>query len=223
VRVSAIVPALNEAMTIERTLKSLQAIRSEGGEIIVVDGGSEDETSKLAAAWADKVIRSSKGRARQMNAGAAVASGDLLFFVHADTLFSQTLTNDLIDRVSVKQSWGFFPVILSGQHWLFRVIERMMNWRSRLTSVATGDQAIFVSRALWQELGGYADIPLMEDIEFSKRLRKRAAPQVMPRPITTSSRRWEEYGIAKTIVLMWRLRWKYYRGIDPRELKREYS
>lgn len=222
-KVSVIVPALNEAAAIEGTLRSLQKLRAAGGEIIVVDGGSQDATPLLAAPWVDKLLNSESGRARQMNAGAAVACGDVLLFVHADTGFSDTLADDLIACVETQPHWGFFPVVLSGRHWMFRVIGTLMNWRSRLTSVATGDQGIFVSRVLWRRLGGYAEVPLMEDIELSKRLRQIASPRIMPRSLTTSSRRWEEFGIFRTVVLMWRLRWKYFRGADPQDLKREYS
>lgn len=220
--ISVIVPAFNEALSIERTLKSLQQFRALGGEIIVVDGGSDDATPRLATALADKVIDANKGRARQMNAGAAAARGDILLFVHADTLFSDALVEDLSGLYSQPFGWGFFPVVLSGRHWMFRIIATLMNWRSRITSVATGDQAIFVTRALWQQSGGFADIALMEDVELSKRLRQITPPRVMPRPLTTSSRRWEEYGIFRTVVLMWRLRWKYFRGADPVDLKRDY-
>lgn len=219
---SIIIPLLNEAALIQPALQALQGLRSAGVELIVVDGGSDDQSMALAAGLADKILQVGKGRARQMNAGAAQARGNTLLFLHIDTrinlpvdqlavLFQQNLTG-----------WGFFPVRLSGNHKLLRVIERAMNLRSKLTSIATGDQCLYIQRALFTQLGGFADIALMEDIALCKRLRKYARPRLMPLTVMTSSRKWEQQGIVKTVFLMWRLRLAYFLGARPGQLAKTY-
>ena len=222
-KLSIIIPVLNEANVLESNLKKLQWLRQLGHEVIVVDGGSQDHSAILAGPLADQVLSSSSGRALQMNEGAKSAVGDIFLFLHVDTL----LPNDGADAVfaSIAQQgagWGRFDVRLSGQHILFRIIERMMNWRSRLTGVATGDQAIFVSKDLFEKTGGFPDIPLMEDVELSHRLKKISKPFCLPQKVVTSSRRWEQGGIFKTIRLMWRLRLAYWLGSDPARLARQY-
>lgn len=222
---SIVIPTFNEAQVIGSTLLPLQAFRERGAiEIILSDGGSHDQTREIAKPLVDKIVNQVKGRSAQMNVGAGCSSGDLLLFLHADTQlptsFFQNLPN-LTERdrnTGDRFMWGFFPVRLSGEHSMLRVIEWFMNQRSRLTSVATGDQAIFVSRALWLQLQGFQNIPLMEDVEFSKRARQYASPIVQSEPLVTSSRRWEEKGVFKTMFLMWRLRWMYFRGISPEKL-----
>jgi rSAM/selenodomain-associated transferase 2 len=190
--------------------------------VIVVDGGSRDETASLAEPWVDHYLYSSPGRAQQMNAGATQASGDCLMFLHADTLLPDHFFDALIDVLHGSMQWGFFPVRLSGRHWLLRWVERGMNLRSRLTSVATGDQAIWLSRCLWKRLEGFKCIALMEDIELSKRMREVVKPHVASQPLCTSSRRWESQGVVSTILLMWRLRLMYFLGISPSVLVRRY-
>lgn len=224
--ISIVIPTFNEADTIEGTLRPLQKYRRCADiEIILSDGDSHDLTREVVQPLVDVCINETKGRARQMNAGASMARGELLLFLHADTVlpdgFCAALTDQLCEH-SGRLLWGFYPVRLSGKHRLLRVVERLMNCRSRLTSIATGDQGIYVSKDLWAQLEGFSDIPLMEDIDLSRRLRRLARPVVQGEPLSTSSRRWESRGIIKTIVLMWRLRWLYFRGVNPSELVKLY-
>lgn len=220
--ISVIIPALNEATTLKETLMPLQHWRKSGHEIILVDGGSEDDSQAIAAPLVDVVLESEKGRAKQMNAGARVANGEILLFLHADTHLPDG-ADDMVQLALVRHRWGRFDVRLSGSHWLLRVVEHMMNWRSRMTGIATGDQALFLERMLFNELGGFPELPLMEDIALSKRLRQQVGrPACLKSPLTTSSRRWEENGILRTILLMWRLRLAYFLGISPHYLARQY-
>lgn len=221
-RISVIIPALNEATTLKETLMPLQRWRKSGHEIILVDGGSEDDSQLIAAPLVDVVLESEKGRAQQMNAGARVANGEVLLFLHADTRLPES-ADEMVLLALVRHRWGRFDVRLSGRHWLLRVVEYMMNWRSRMTGIATGDQALFLERILFNELGGFPELPLMEDIALSKRLRQKVGrPACLKSPLTTSSRRWEENGILRTILLMWRLRLAYFLGISPHYLARQY-
>ena len=219
-RLSFIIPVRNEAANIVATLAPLQALRGEL-ELILVDGGSSDDTVALAAPLVDQLIQSAPGRATQMNAGAAIAQGEWLLFLHADT---QLPTNflELLPAADAASQWGRFDVRLSPSSPMLRVVAWMMNWRSRLTGVCTGDQAIFVRRALFEQVGGYAPIPLMEDIELSKRLRRRGRPLCLHERLTTSSRRWQQNGTLRTIVLMWWLRWRYWRGAPVEKLAQRY-
>jgi rSAM/selenodomain-associated transferase 2 len=214
-------PVLNEAEGVVACLTPLQRLREQGHEIILADGGSEDDTVGLAQSLVDKVIASPKGRARQMNAAAAKASGELLLFLHADTLLPKNAEVELQAAMKT-QLWGRFDVSLSGSAGLLRVIERMMNLRSRLSGIATGDQAIFVRRDIFQQQGGFDDIPLMEDVALSKKLKRLSSPFCSRLRVVTSSRRWEEYGLWRTIFLMWRLRWAYFRGVSPDQLVSRY-
>jgi len=220
---SIIIPVLNEAASIDQFLQELTTINDSNVEIIVVDGGSSDQTESLVAKHNVMLVNSPRGRARQMNAGAIMASGDVLLFAHSDTKFS-SVTEQLIAIRSANQvnSWGFFKVKLSGQHWMYRIIELMMNIRSQNTGVATGDQCIFVNSELFKKLEGYKDIPLMEDVELSKRLRSISRPCIIKDVVTTSSRRWEKNGILPTILLMWRLRFLFFIGVSPSQLAKEY-
>jgi rSAM/selenodomain-associated transferase 2 len=222
-RISVVIPALNEAEQIVSTLRALQPLRGRGHEVIVVDGGSSDGTGELAAALADSVVRAERGRARQMNAGAAAAAGEVILFLHADTVLPDGADRLILEGLArTGRGWGRFDVRLSGRHPLLVITGPLFSFRSRLTGVATGDQAIFVRRDWFEQAGGYADIPLMEDLALSRVLKRRGRPLCLWQRATTSSRRWEERGIVRTILLMWRLRLAYYMGADPRELAQRY-
>jgi rSAM/selenodomain-associated transferase 2 len=219
-KLSIIVPVYNEAPTIVSFLQQLRPWR-ELAEIIVVDGGSADATAQLASTACDRVLHNATGRAAQMNLGAAQAQSDYLLFLHCDTQLRGSPA-DFSRRLAALPCWGFFRVALSGKDYRLRLIEQAMNLRSSLTRVATGDQGIFVRRCVWLELGGYAEIPLMEDVELSKRLRRLSAPEIVSPGVITSSRRWEHYGVWATVFKMWRLRLAYWLGADPRRLARIY-
>ncbi|MCW5634239.1 MAG: TIGR04283 family arsenosugar biosynthesis glycosyltransferase [Rubrivivax sp.] len=222
-RLSIIVPALDEAAGIGAALAALAPLRARGAEVIVVDGGSSDGTVALAtAAGADRVLVAERGRARQMNAGAAVAHGDWLLFLHADTRLPDRADEALAAASERGARWGRFDVVIDGRPRLLRLVAALMNRRSRLTGIATGDQAIFVERMLFAEVGGYPDQPLMEDIELSRRLRALAAPACLHERVVTSGRRWEQRGPWRTVFLMWWLRWRYWRGESPQRLAEEY-
>ncbi|GGY71195.1 TIGR04283 family arsenosugar biosynthesis glycosyltransferase [Marinobacter zhanjiangensis] len=220
--VSIIVPVLNESASIVPALERLSALRDAGAEVIVVDGGSADDTVALATPLCDRVVDSDRGRALQMNRGAAEATGEVLLFLHADTVLPEGADQALEAFRPSNHAWGRFDVRLSGTRPLFRLIAFMMNLRSRLTGIATGDQGIFVRRSLFEDLGGYRELPLMEDVELCRRLRRVSRPFCIGTPVITDSRRWEQLGAWHTIVLMWRLRWRYWRGGDPAELARAY-
>jgi rSAM/selenodomain-associated transferase 2 len=223
VPLSIIIPTLNEAEAIGGSLAALQPLRARGCEVIVADGGSADETVALARPQADAVVRSGPGRARQQNAGAAAANGEVLLFLHADTRLpadADVLIADGLRRTG--RGWGRFDVRLTGRHPLLRVIERMMGIRSRLSGIATGDQAIFVRRDWLRAVGGFPEVPLMEDVALSKALKRLGPPLCLRETVTTSSRRWEQRGVWRTMVLMWRLRLDYWLGADPARLADRY-
>lgn len=221
-RLSLVVPALNEAAGIAAALQALAPLRAGGHEVIVVDGGSSDSTAALAAPHADRVITSQRGRAVQMNAGAALAQGDWLLFLHADTRLPPAAEAALQRAARQGACWGRFDVLIDGRSAWLPLIATLMNLRSRLAAIATGDQAIFVETALFRRLGGYAALPLMEDIELSRRLRAVARPACLRERVLTSGRRWESRGVWRTVWLMWRLRWRYWRGTPADELARAY-
>lgn len=221
---SIIVPTLNEAGGIAAALQRLAALRQRGAEVIVADGGSEDDTVAVARPLASRVTSAPRGRASQMNAGAALASGSVLLFLHADTTLPQDADSLIaIALADPRHVWGRFDVRIEDRHPILAVVAVMMNLRSRITGVCTGDQAIFVRRATFTEVGGFPDIALMEDIALSKALRRRSPPACLSQRVTTSGRRWESRGVLRTIVLMWRLRFDYWRGVDPRELAIRYG
>ena len=223
-RLSIIVPAFNEAANIEAALQPLQPMRQRGAEVILVDGGSTDGTRSLAAPRVDCVVDSERGRAMQMNAGARAACGDALLFLHADSLLPED-GDAWIQRALATPGahWGRFDVEIAGAHFMFPVIAWFMNHRSRLSGIATGDQGIFVTRGAFDEMGGFADQPLMEDVEFCNRMRARSRPVcVHGATITTSGRRWQQHGIWNTILLMWRLRLYYHCGASPHTMHRAY-
>jgi len=220
---SIIMPVLNEAAGIEAVLSALAPLRARGVEVIVVDGGSRDNTSACAGRLADRVMTAPRGRSVQMNAGAAAATGEVLLFLHADTQLpdlADILVLDGLDRSG--RCWGRFDVQFDRGHRL-RLVAMMMNWRSRLTGIATGDQAIFATRAAFEAAGGYPPIALMEDIALSARLRKIGRPLCLNARVTTSGRRWRERGTIRTILLMWGLRLRYFLGADPRRLAQAYD
>ncbi|HED15785.1 MAG TPA: glycosyltransferase [Gammaproteobacteria bacterium] len=223
VSLSIIIPCLNEATHISATLAVLQALRGKGAEVILVDGGSADHTLQLAEGYVDTVNQSPPGRAVQMNAGAELARGHLYWFLHADTVPDADALVRIQDLASNSVSlWGRFRVRFDHPSLIFKCIAWMMNTRSCLTAMATGDQGIFVSRDLFTQVDGYEDIPLMEDIAISKALRKRQRPLCCRQTLSTSSRRWQQAGILRTIVLMWRLRAAYALGADPAQLAQRY-
>ena len=221
-RLSVILPALNEAVCIAAALESLRPLRAAGHEVIVVDGGSGDDTPVRAAPLADRVIHAPRGRARQMNAGAAIADGDALLFLHADTRLPDGAARRVADALG-GHAWGRFDVVIEGRSPWLRVVAALMNWRSRLTGIATGDQAIFVSRAAFDTAGGFPDQPLMEDIELSKRLMRIGLPACLRARVVTSGRRWDSHGAWRTILLMWRLRFDYWRGVPTEQLASRYD
>jgi rSAM/selenodomain-associated transferase 2 len=221
---SIIIPVLNEAGIIVSALSCLQAFRSAGQEIIVVDGGSSDGTPVLSEPLANRVISSPRGRARQMNAGARIASGGILLFLHADTLLPKNSDRLILSGMArTGKKWGRFDVFLSGDHSLFPIIAWLMNLRSRITCIATADQAIFVEKGLFEAVHGFPEIDLMEDIALSKILKRTGKPLCLWHRVLTSSRRWERNGILRTVLQMWLQRLAYFLGVDPRHLARCYN
>lgn len=219
---SIIIPVLNEAEGIVAGLTALLPMRERGVEVIFVDGGSHDDSVDLARPWVDRVVSAPRGRARQMNVGTACAAGEVLLFLHADTCLPEHADQLIRRAMQAGAIWGRFDVRIEGQHRMLCVVAAMMNWRSRWTGIATGDQAIFVRREVFDSLGGYPDQPLMEDVEFSARLCSIASPVCFRDCVLTSGRRWEKQGVWRTIVLMWRLRWRYWRGESPQLLAKAY-
>jgi rSAM/selenodomain-associated transferase 2 len=219
---SIIIPTLNEAGGIVDALAALEKPRSRGVEIVVVDGGSEDGTADLARPHCDRLHVAPCGRARQMNAGAALAKGDAMLFLHADTRLPSDADRIILDGLA-HHVWGRFDVRISGRHPLLSVVATMMNLRSRVTGVATGDQAIFVRRDTFAKVGGFPEIPLMEDITLSRRLKRISRPLCLSARVVTSGRRWERHGVLRTILLMWRLRLAYLLGAKPADLARAYG
>lgn len=218
VKFSIIIPALNEEQGIKECLLALQHYRDQA-EIILVDGGSHDQTLNIATPLVDKVLKSDQGRAKQMNNGANAANGDILIFLHADTYLPDhalTLINDSVN-------WGRFDIRLTGSHWMLAVIAFMMNWRSRLTGIATGDQVIFVTKTAFNTVNGYPTIALMEDISLCHALKKLSPPLCLRAKVHSSARRWQEFGVFKIILLMWSLRLGYFFGENPEVLARLYK
>jgi rSAM/selenodomain-associated transferase 2 len=220
-RLTFILPALDEAAGLKATLSPLQPLRAQGHEVILVDGGSRDGTPDLAAPWVDRVLTAPRGRARQMNAGAAVAQGEALVFLHADTRLPPDAVA-LIQAALRERLWGRFDVRIAGRPPVLKLVALLMNLRSRLTGIATGDQAIFVHREVFTVLGGFLDQPLMEDIALSQQLKRLGPPACLRQRVLTSGRRWESQGPWRTVLLMWRLRFDYWRGVPVAALAARY-
>lgn len=221
--ISIVMPVLNEGDTLAQRLHALQPLRARGVRLVVADGGSTDATWALARALADVVVLAPRGRAAQMNAGARVAGGDVLLFLHADTQLPPGADGLITRALEGGAAWGRFDVRISGRSALLRVVAAFMNARSRLSGIATGDQAMFVRRDVFDAQGGFAPQPLMEDVELSTRLKQHSAPACLREPVITSGRRWDQHGVWRTIVLMWRLRWAWWRGASPQTLALRYG
>lgn len=214
-------PVLNESAQLLVKLQALQPLR-EVGELIVVDAGSDDDSANIAAAWVDQLLQSPPGRATQMNAGAQQAQADVLLFLHADTLLPENALQQILHAVANGFDWGRFDVRFDQTKFVFKIIALMMNWRSRLTGIATGDQAIFMTRKAFLSVGGFPSISLMEDIAISSRLKTLGRPCCLNSKVMTSARRWEQQGVFKTILLMWRLRLAFFFGAHPDDLASLY-
>lgn len=221
-KISIIIPVLNEEINLSRLSSHLQPVRQQGHEVIIVDGGSVDNTLAVAHEVTDRVIVSKAGRALQMNNGADIAAGEVLLFLHADTLLPDNALQIIANSFQDKNYWGRFNVRLSSNKTIYRLIGGLINLRSRLTSIATGDQAIFIEKNLFDRVAGFPEISLMEDVEISKRLKKIAKPVCLKQKVITSSRRWEAKGVIVTVLLMWKLRLYYFFGMSPDKLKKLY-
>jgi rSAM/selenodomain-associated transferase 2 len=221
-RISVVIPVLNEEKSIATTLAALAPLKPH--ELIIVDGGSSDRTAEICNRLGATVLSSLRGRGLQMNQGARQTTGDVLLFLHADTRLPGSAFGDILRALRNPQCvGGRFDVKLDGAHWMLGVVGAMISLRSRLSRVATGDQAIFVRREIFIELGGYPDIPLMEDVAFAQALKRRGAVACLRSRVVTSARRWEREGIWGTIFKMWMLKSLYLVGISPVRLKRYYG
>jgi rSAM/selenodomain-associated transferase 2 len=222
-RLSIVVPTLNEAAGVVATLAALQPLRAAGHEVVVIDGGSDDGTPDLAAPLADRVAIAPRGRATQMNAGARIAGGDVLLFLHADTRLPARADRMVLDGLAGSgRAWGRFDVRIAGRHPLLRLVAALMNARSRWTGIATGDQAVFVRRDAFAAVGGFPPLPLMEDVALSAALKRVSRPLCLRERVSTSGRRWESHGVLRTIVLMWWVRLRYFFGTPPERLAEIY-
>jgi rSAM/selenodomain-associated transferase 2 len=222
-RLSIVMPVWNEAALVGAALRELAPLRELGAELIVVDGQSDDRSAELAQDLADVVLNAPRGRAAQMNAGAARASADVLLFLHVDTRLPAGALHDIETALAASPGqWGRFDVRIDGRSAWLRVVGASMNLRSRWTGIATGDQAIFATRQAFEAVGGFPEQPLMEDIELSKRLRRHSRPICLSQRVVTSGRRWERGGVLRTILLMWRLRLLYWLGTSAERLARSY-
>jgi rSAM/selenodomain-associated transferase 2 len=221
---SIVIPVLNEAHGVVERLRVLAPLRAAGAEVIVADGGSADGTVAAAQPLCDRLVRAPRGRAAQMNAGAAVACGDVLVFLHADTILPDGAPRFVLDGIlRTGRVWGRFDVAIEGRSALLPVVAAMMNVRSRATGIATGDQAMFVTRAAFERVGGFPDIALMEDIALSRALKRLGPPVALRAKVRTSGRRWDQNGALRTILLMWRLRLAFALGAKPDDLARRYG
>jgi rSAM/selenodomain-associated transferase 2 len=220
---TVVIPCLDEAAGIARTLMALAPMRARGAEVIVVDGGSRDGTAAMARPLADRLIEAPRGRAAQMNAGAAVARGEALLFLHADTVLPENADALVAGALGERRlAWGRFDVAIVGDHPLFPIIAALMNARSRISGIATGDQALFMTRAAFAAAGGFPALPLMEDVALSRALKRVARPCCLRAKAATSGRRWEKHGVWRTVFLMWGLRLAYALGVDAHALAARY-
>lgn len=220
-QISIVIPVFNEAENLATKLPALQELRDHC-QILLVDGGSHDDSPVIAESLVDKVIFSPRGRARQMNAGVAQADADVLLFLHADTQLPNDAASLISQAIAKGFHWGHFDVVFDTPQPIFKLIAFMMNHRSRLTGIATGDQCLFVTRQAFQSVGGFPQIALMEDIAISSKLKKRGSPCCLKANVVTSARRWQQHGIFKTILLMWWLRLAYFFGVHPDDLAMRY-
>jgi rSAM/selenodomain-associated transferase 2 len=221
-KLSIILPVLNEAAGLPALLAHAQRWQQAGVQILFVDGGSQDDSRALIAAQGLPCLSSPRGRARQMNLGAQAATGDVLLFLHADTQLPEDGLHAIQTALGCGAHWGRFDVCIEGKPRMLRVVATMMNLRSRLTGIATGDQAMFIRRDSFERIGGFPEQPLMEDIELSKRLVKLSRPACLRTRVITSGRRWEARGVWRTIGLMWCLRFDYWRGVPAAQLAERY-
>ena len=225
-RLAVIVPVLDEAEQIESCLAALADLRQRGAKVIVVDGGSGDATVRLAASLCDRVIAAPRGRALQMNAGARceqARNADVLLFLHADVRLPREADRLIFRALGNRRAcWGRFDVKLQGRSFGLPLIGSLMNLRSRATGICTGDQAIFVEQGAFLAMEGFAPIALMEDVEFCRRARRLSAPVALRPPVVVSARRWEQAGLARTVLQMWWLRLAYFMGADPQQLAQRY-
>lgn len=215
------IPVLNEAANVDAVLATLAPLRARGHEVIVVDGGSRDDTVARASGGADRLIESRRGRAAQLQAGASHASGEAVLFLHADTRLPPDADRAISDAL-VRHAWGRFDVAIEGESAWLPVIATLMNWRSRLSGIATGDQGMFMRRSVLRQIGGVPDLPLMEDVALSKALKRTGAPACLRERVHTSGRRWMKHGVFRTIALMWALRLAFFIGVPPARLARIY-
>ena len=238
ITLSIVIPLLNEADNLPKLMGHLAHLNPAPYQVILVDGGSTDNSVAIAKELIEslidsspsvisgqvidwQIIESAAGRALQMNAGAELATGDVLLFLHADTQLPNHAIADITSAVR-QAAWGRFDVRLDSSTWMLKVVSQMINWRSRLSGIATGDQAIFIKKPLFDQLGGYPQQPLMEDIELCKRLKAIGKPACLRSKVITSARRWQQYGTWRTIGLMWHLRFDYWRGVSADNIKQRY-
>lgn len=221
-KLSIIIPVLNEEENLAKLAGQLQSIKNQGHEVIIVDGGSVDNTLTIAHEVTDAIVVCAPGRAVQMNNGAAVATGDVYLFLHVDTFLPDNIIQIIFDLSPQESFWGRFDVRLSSEKKVYRLIEWLINFRSCLTSIATGDQAIFIEKNLFHRIGGFPEIALMEDVEISRQLKKLSASVCVKQKVITSSRRWESKGVVATVLMMWKLRLYYFLGVSPEKLNRLY-
>jgi rSAM/selenodomain-associated transferase 2 len=217
-----IIPVLNEADGLADCLQALRELRKRGTRVVVVDGGSEDQSLEIARKHSDLAFRAPRGRGAQMNAGAAACPANVLLFLHADSRLPPH-ADALVARALNGASWGRFDVRIDSPRAALRLVERTMNLRSRWTGIATGDQALFIGHDLFHALGGFPDIPLMEDIALSRTLLRHGRPACLHEQVVTSARRWERDGVARTVLRMWHLRSAYFMGADPARLALAYG
>jgi len=222
ISLSIIIPVRNEASHLPSLLNALQKRKSDNTEVIVVDGCSEDDTLNVICQKKNRILHSEPGRAQQMNTGARHAKGKYLWFLHADSKVDFDFES-IIESGLKNKKWGWFNVRLSNTKIIFRVIESMMNYRSKITSVATGDQGIFIHKNIFIEQGLFPSIALMEDVKFSKKIRSSESPFISDTPLETSARRWEEDGPIRTVFKMWTLRLLFFLGASPNWLNKQYN